>query len=112
MRSMRALRPALVSVIAAGLLTGCMLFTSPPKDLDYSRTRTSEAGRYRATIHPQGDTIPQGKLQRWTLHVETAARAWFFWDGRADSPWAQALGPLESAVEHSWRAGRTPRSRP
>ena len=75
MRSVRALRPALVSVIAAGLLTGCMLFTSPPKDLDYSRTRTSEAGRYRATIHPQGDTIPQGKLQRWTLHVETAAGA-------------------------------------
>jgi hypothetical protein len=75
MRSVRALRPALVSVIAAGLLTGCMLFTSPPKDLDYSRTRTSEAGRYRATIHPQGDTIPQGKLQRWRLHVETAAGA-------------------------------------
>ncbi len=25
---------------------------------------------------------------------------WFFWDGRKDSLWAQALGPLESAVEH------------
>ena len=25
---------------------------------------------------------------------------WLFWDGRADSPWAQALGPFESAVEH------------
>lgn len=25
---------------------------------------------------------------------------WLFWDGRADSEWAQALGPLESAVEH------------
>ena len=24
----------------------------------------------------------------------------FFWDGRADSLWSQALGPLESAVEH------------
>ncbi|MCB9663068.1 MAG: hypothetical protein H6732_03070 [Alphaproteobacteria bacterium] len=24
---------------------------------------------------------------------------WFFWDGRADSLWSQALGPLESAVE-------------
>jgi cytochrome c peroxidase len=30
----------------------------------------------------------------------TAHGAWFFWDGRADSQWAQALGPLESAVEH------------
>ena len=27
-----------------------MLFARPPKDLDYSRTRNSEGGRYRATI--------------------------------------------------------------
>jgi len=25
---------------------------------------------------------------------------WFFWDGRADSQWAQALGPLEDGREH------------
>jgi cytochrome c peroxidase len=25
---------------------------------------------------------------------------WLFWDGRKDSLWAQALGPLESPVEH------------
>jgi cytochrome c peroxidase len=25
---------------------------------------------------------------------------WFFWDGRADSLWAQALGPFENPVEH------------
>ncbi|MDX2476050.1 MAG: cytochrome c peroxidase [Gammaproteobacteria bacterium] len=25
---------------------------------------------------------------------------WFFWDGHSDSLWSQALGPLESAVEH------------
>ena len=25
---------------------------------------------------------------------------WFFWDGRSDSLWSQALGPMESAVEH------------
>jgi cytochrome c peroxidase len=30
----------------------------------------------------------------------TAHGAWFFWDGRKDSQWAQALGPLESPVEH------------
>jgi hypothetical protein len=46
-----------------------------PKDLDYSRTRASEGGAYRATIRPQGDSIPQGKLQRWTLHLETTAGA-------------------------------------
>jgi cytochrome c peroxidase len=27
---------------------------------------------------------------------------WFFWDGRKDSLWAQALGPLESPVEHGF----------
>lgn len=31
---------------------------------------------------------------------------WMFWDGRADSHWCQALGPLESPVEHgATRAG-------
>ncbi len=60
---------------AVVLLAGCMLFARPPKDLDYSRTRRSEGGTYRATIRPQGDSIPQGKLQRWTLHLETAAGA-------------------------------------
>jgi cytochrome c peroxidase len=30
----------------------------------------------------------------------TAYSPWQFWDGRADSQWAQALGPLENPVEH------------
>ena len=70
----RFIAPALAAVIVA-TLTGCMMFAKPPKDLDYSRTRTSEAGLYRATIRPQGDSIPKGKLQRWTLHLETSAGA-------------------------------------
>jgi len=75
-RSVRA-RAYLVAgaFVALSLLEGCMLFAKPPADLDYSRTRTSEAGRYRATIRPQGDSIPKGKLQRWTLHLETSAGA-------------------------------------
>ena len=60
------------SIVAAVVaLTGCMFFAKPPKELDYSRTRTSEGGLYRGTIKPQGDSIPKGKLQRWTLHLET-----------------------------------------
>ncbi|HST58631.1 MAG TPA: FixH family protein [Longimicrobium sp.] len=70
----RVSAPALATAFAA-TLTGCMMFSKPPADLDYSRTRTSEAGIYRATIRPQGDSIPKGKLQRWTLHLETAAGA-------------------------------------
>src|SRR3954449_12357800 len=64
-----------LTVLAASALTGCAMLAQPPKDLDYSRTRTSEAGHYRATIHPQGDTIPQGRLHKWTLHLETATGA-------------------------------------
>lgn len=72
---MRRFASFAVAAAAAISLTGCMLFAKPPKDLDYSRTRVSEAGGYRATIVPQGDTIPKGKLHRWTLHLETAAGA-------------------------------------
>lgn len=31
---------------------------------------------------------------------------WLFWDGRKDSLWAQALGPLEDAVEHGGTRSR------
>lgn len=42
-----------------------------------------------------------GTTGRRTMPVAgTAHSPWQFWDGRADSQWAQALGPLESAVEH------------
>lgn len=42
-----------------------------------------------------------GTTHRRTMSiVGTAYSPWLFWDGRKDSQWAQALGPLESAVEH------------
>jgi len=42
-----------------------------------------------------------GTTGRRTMPIAgTAYNAWFFWDGRADSQWEQALGPLESAAEH------------
>jgi cytochrome c peroxidase len=62
-----------------------------------------------ATCHVQSrdfqDGIPlahgAGTTTRRTMPVAgTAYSPWMFWDGRADSQWAQALGPLESAVEH------------
>jgi hypothetical protein len=56
-------------------LAGCMLFAKPPKALDYSHTRSSEAGIYRGTIIPAGDSIPQGKLHSWTLRLEDPAGA-------------------------------------
>ncbi|MFN8474693.1 MAG: cytochrome c peroxidase [Anaerolineae bacterium] len=42
-----------------------------------------------------------GSTNRRTMTiVGTAYSPWFFWDGRKDSQWSQALGPLENAVEH------------
>lgn len=42
-----------------------------------------------------------GTTDRRTMSIIGTARSpWQFWDGRKDSQWAQALGPLESAVEH------------
>jgi cytochrome c peroxidase len=48
---------------------------------------------------PLADGI--GRTARRTMPIAgTAHSPWLFWDGRTDSQWAQALGPLESAVEH------------
>jgi cytochrome c peroxidase len=42
-----------------------------------------------------------GSTNRRTMTIiGTAYSPWFFWDGRKDSQWAQALGPMESPVEH------------
>jgi cytochrome c peroxidase len=42
-----------------------------------------------------------GTTNRRTMPIVAAAYSPFlFWDGRKDSLWSQALGPLESSVEH------------
>lgn len=42
-----------------------------------------------------------GTAGRNTMTLLGAAySSWFFWDGRKDSQWSQALGPMESDVEH------------
>ena len=40
---------------------------------------------------------------RRTMPIAPAVHSpWQFWDGRADSLWAQALGPIENPVEHGF----------
>lgn len=51
------------------------------------------------------DTTPLahgvGTTNRRTMTIiGTAYSPWLFWDGRKDSLWAQALGPMENPVEH------------
>jgi len=38
--------------------------------------------------------------------VGAAYNDWFFWDGRKDSQWSQALGPLENPAEHGMTRDR------
>ncbi|HHY48966.1 MAG TPA: methylamine utilization protein [Alphaproteobacteria bacterium] len=48
---------------------------------------------------PRG--LGMGETARRTMPLAgTAYSPWLFWDGRKDSQWSQALGPLESPVEH------------
>ena len=48
-----------------------------------------------------------GTTDRRTMPIAgTAHSPFLFWDGRKDSQWAQALGPLESAVEHGGSRGQ------
>jgi len=52
------------------------------------------------------DDLPQavgvGRTNRRSMPLAGVARdPWFFWDGRRDSLWAQALTPLENPLEHA-----------
>jgi cytochrome c peroxidase len=47
---------------------------------------------------PAPHTIGQGKRRTPSLLGVAYAR-WFFWDGRADSLWSQALVPIENPIE-------------
>lgn len=64
-----------------------------------------------ATCHPDNnnftDNLPKGqgigKSRRRTMPlIGVGYNAWFFWDGRKDSLWSQALGPIEEPAEHGF----------
>lgn len=76
----------------------------------FNDSRFSANGKIScATCHRQDygftDDLPQGigigvASRRTMPIVGMAYQKWFFWDGRADSLWSQALGPLENPAEH------------
>jgi len=56
-----------------------------------------------ARVFSDGKSLAQGLgiTSRNTMNIVGAAYSpWQFWDGRRDSLWSQALGPLEATVEH------------
>lgn len=50
-------------------------------------------------------STPAGGTRNTPTIVGAGQSPWQFWDGRQDSLWAQALEPLESAVEHNMSRG-------
>jgi len=48
---------------------------------------------------PVGRGVGTGSRRAMPI-VEAGHSPWLFWDGRKDSLWSQALGPLEDSVEH------------
>jgi len=81
----------------------------------FSDTRFSVNGAVScATCHDPGKAFTDGRARgqgvgdvaRNTMTVlGTAYAPWLFWDGRKDSQWAQALGPLENPAEHGGNRG-------
>ncbi len=53
------------------------------------------------------DNLPLAKgigttTRRTMPLIGVAYNTWFFWDGSKDNLWSQALGPIESSVEHGF----------
>ncbi|QTN22135.1 cytochrome-c peroxidase [Rhizobacter sp. AJA081-3] len=87
--------------IPAAAALGKRLFT----DTRFSRNQAVSCATCHAADRQFQDGLPVGKGvgsgSRRTMPIAGAAHgAWFFWDGRKDSLWSQALGPLEDGVEH------------
>jgi cytochrome c peroxidase len=90
-----------VDGVASAIELGKRLFNDP----QFSRNqKVSCASCHDAKKQFQdGLAVGQGVGvgSRRTMPIVGPARSpWLFWDGRKDSLWAQALGPLEDAVEH------------
>ena len=82
----------------------------------FNDTRLSRNGKVScASCHGADQQFQDGKKvgegigtgKRRTMPVMDASRSPFlFWDGRKDSTWSQALGPLEDAAEHGANRAR------
>lgn len=79
------------------------------KDLFFDKRLSGNGEVACATCHLPDHQFQDGiarargvaETARRTMPIAgTAYSPWMFWDGRADSQWAQALGPLENPAEH------------
>ncbi len=90
-----------VEALPAAAALGKRLFEDPR----FSRNQAVSCASCHAPERQFQDGKPVGQGlatgSRRTMPIAGVAHgAWFFWDGRKDSLWSQALGPLEDAAEH------------
>ncbi len=90
-----------VADVPAAAVLGKRLFT----EVRFSRNQAVSCATCHAPDLQFQDGLPVGKGvgtgSRRTMPIAGSAHSpWLFWDGRKDSLWSQALGPLEDAVEH------------
>ncbi|TIQ34899.1 MAG: c-type cytochrome [Mesorhizobium sp.] len=88
-------------VPAAAALGSTLFF-----DVGMSRDGTVSCSTCHKIDRQFQDDLPQAvglsRTNRRTMPLAGAARdPWFFWDGRRDSLWAQALTPLENPLEQA-----------
>ncbi|PBC24798.1 MULTISPECIES: cytochrome-c peroxidase [unclassified Mesorhizobium] len=88
-------------VPAAAALGSTLFF-----DLGMSRDGTVSCSTCHKIDRQFQDDLPQalgvGRTNRRTMPLAGVAHdPWFFWDGRRDSLWAQALTPLENPLEQA-----------
>lgn len=78
------------------------------KDLFFDKGLSGDGSTACSTCHDPARHFTDGERVHTGLGVgsrnvptiETAAwQTWFFWDGRADSAWAQATGPIRNPLE-------------
>ncbi|BAB48600.1 cytochrome-c peroxidase [Mesorhizobium japonicum] len=91
----------IADVPAAAALGSTLFF-----DLGMSRDGTVSCSTCHKIDRQFQDDLPQavgvGRTNRRTMPLAGVARdPWFFWDGRRDSLWAQALTPLENPLEQA-----------
>lgn len=78
----------------------------------FNDTRLSENGKVScASCHKSSYNFTDklamaegiGKTSRRSMPLlGVGSQRWFFWDGRSDSLWSQALGPIENPLEHGF----------
>jgi len=90
-----------VETLPAAIDLGKRIFN----DVRFSQNRAVSCATCHDAKKQFQDGLPLGRgvgagARRTMPIVGSGYSPWLFWDGRKDSLWAQALGPLEDAAEH------------